>query len=282
MPIPTEPQSSESYSLSTEERRCLAALADEGGFGQSALRDGFVALARRTKGITLAVSLIRAHTADRLVERGLAEWIARGNAARLHITPEGRAAFSNNGQLGLRKDNASARHQELELRSIEEPEGRRDVVVNRRESPLLWLARRKGADGQPLIAASAFAAGERLRMDFESAGLSPRMNIDWARFGMGTTARSGSEGNASEAMISARMRMRKAVAALGDQFAGPVIDICCFLKGLEHVERERGWKQRTARHVLAQGLARLAKHYGLSDEGRGPDQSRQIRIAIMS
>ena len=62
MTVKTEPQTTQNPSLSSEERRCLVALADEGGFGARAMRDGYLALAKRHKGITLAVSLVRART----------------------------------------------------------------------------------------------------------------------------------------------------------------------------------------------------------------------------
>jgi len=269
-----ETSSPQSSSLTSEERRCLEALAVEGGFGARALREGYLALARRHKGITLAVSLERARTGDRLVDRGFAEWIAWGSALRLLIATAGRAAFSN-----FERPKELLRQIDVFLQSIEAPEGRRDVYFNQRESPLLWLARRKGAQGQPLISTTAFVAGERLRADFERAGLSPRVSIDWSRFGMGASSRGGSETNASDAMLAARMWMRKAIDAMGERLAGPVIDICCFLKGLELVERERGWKKRSAKHVLAEGLAILAHHYGLGEEAKGSLSSGEIRVA---
>ncbi len=140
------------------------------------------------------------------------------------------------------------------------------------ESPLAWLARRRGADGRPLLPAAAFAAGDRLRTDFTRAGLSPRMTADWSGL-PSASARAGGKATETEAILAARQRFRRALAATGPEFAGLLVDVCCFLKPLESVERERGWPARSAKVVLGLGLARLADHYGLARVARGPAAS---------
>ena len=163
------------------------------------------------------------------------------------------------------------RHMELETRAVEAADGPVQVLVNAAESPLAWLRRRRGADGRPLVDDAAFAAGERLRADIARAGLQPRLTLDWTR-GPGGGARGPAD--VADATLDARQRVAEAARAVGSDLAGLLIDVCGFLKGLETVERERGWPPRSAKVVLLIGLSRLAEHYGIATEARGPDRSR--------
>ncbi len=143
------------------------------------------------------------------------------------------------------------------------------VELDLDESPLGWLARRRGRDGRAFIAPAQLLAGERLRMDFTRAQMSPRLTADWnapARRGRGSAPGL----TFSEVVLAARERVSRAVEAAGPEFAGLLLDVCCFLKGLEEVERERGWPARTGKIVLGLGLDRLARHYGIADGARGP------------
>jgi hypothetical protein len=80
----------------------------------------------------------------------------------------------------------------------------------------------------------------------------------------------------TDLVIASRQRVRLAMEACGPEFSGLLMDVCCFLRGLEEVERERGWPLRSAKIVLQLALDRLARHYGLRDEARG-DASARVR-----
>lgn len=145
------------------------------------------------------------------------------------------------------------------------------VELDLDESPLGWLARRRTRDGRPFLAPAQLLAGERLRTDFTRAQMTPRLTADWnapARRGRGSAPGL----SFSEAMLAARERVGRAVEAAGPEFSGLLLDVCCFLKGLEEVERERGWPARTAKVVLTLGLERLARHYGLANVAEGPQR----------
>lgn len=147
--------------------------------------------------------------------------------------------------------------------------GRISVMVDEAESPLAWLARRRGRDGRPLIEAHQLLAGERLRIDFTHAHLMPRTTSDWSN-PMESGGRGGAHAAAAaDVTVAARQRVHRALDAIGPEFSGLLLDVCCFLKRLEDVERERIWPARSAKVVLQLGLDRLARHYGYAAQAKG-------------
>ena len=165
-------------------------------------------------------------------------------------------------------DRFRARHLDLAQRQVEGPNGAAGVTVDEGESPLAWLARRKGRDGRALIEPVQLLAGERLRAEFTRAQLMPRITSNWSA-SVADGPRGASPPTFTEAVTAARQRVRQALDAVGPEFAGLLLDVCCFLKGLADVERERCWPSRSGKVVLQLGLDRLARHYGLGAVARG-------------
>ena len=119
-----------------------------------------------------------------------------------------------------------------------------------------------------MLADTEFDAGERLRADFWFAQMTPRTTMNWSAVSptrrgrrFGAAPRSGSE--ISDNAVAAAERVRRALAGVGPELAGVLIDVCCHLRGLEDAERAAGWPQRSAKIVLQLALTRLARHYGL-------------------
>ena len=166
-------------------------------------------------------------------------------------------------------DARRAEHLTLASREVMTESGVARVMVNDSESPHAWLARRKGRDGHAMIGHNQFIAGEKLRADFTRGHLAPRVTSSWSGIARGKNCGGGDAGTMTDVVIAARQRVRLALEACGPEFSGILLDVCCFLRGLEDVERERGWPARSAKVVLQLALDRLARHYGLHDNARG-------------
>ena len=129
------------------------------------------------------------------------------------------------------------------------------------ESPRARLARRRGRDGAAFLTAEEVEAGERLRGHFTRGQLMPGISQRWDAQPRGQGSRGG--GDVSDSAIDARRRVDAAIEAVGPELSGVLLDFCCFLKGLETIERERQWPVRSAKLLLKAGLGVLARHYGL-------------------
>lgn len=154
-------------------------------------------------------------------------------------------------------------HRDVEQGLVEQDGAAISVSVNHAESPLSVIARRRDRDGRRFLTDDEFRAGERLRSDYTRGQLMPRVGANWqasVASGRGRGERGGAA-ELTEASLAARQRVESAIRAVGPELAGVLVDICCYLKGLETVERERGWPVRSAKIVLKSALAALARHY---------------------
>src|SRR5471032_2446721 len=118
-------------------------------------------------------------------------------------------------------DRFRSQHLNLAQRQMATEQGRATVTIDESESPLAWLARRRGRDGRALIEPQQLQAGERLRADFTRAHLMPRTTSNWASpISSGRRGAGGDRAAAfAETMVAARQRVHQALDAAGPEFA---------------------------------------------------------------
>lgn len=144
------------------------------------------------------------------------------------------------------------------LASVSGARGRRSVTVNLAESPLGWLRARGHVD------ARQFEAGERLRSDYETASLGPRVTMQWDASPSGGGRRGAPDAlDPTLAQIAAKRRFDAAIAAAGPGLADILWRVVCACEGLPLAEKTLGWPARAGKLVLGIALNRLADHYGL-------------------
>ncbi|TXN23687.1 MULTISPECIES: DUF6456 domain-containing protein [Methylobacterium] len=253
--------------LGREAERLLGQLAEAGAYALAdPIEPEMLILRGGGVGISLGGGRFAAASGQVLERAGLAEREG-GRQQRLVLSDAGRARLR-------RKDwpaEIACLAQHLDL--VVDTSGDGPVLRDASESPLAWMARRRGRDGAPLIDAAAYEAGERLRRDLTLAAMLPRTGPDWARPKVdGGGPRDPA--SASDRRIAAKSRVDRALEAVGNDLSGLLIDLCGFLKGLERIESERRWPARSAKVVARIALGRLAEHYGLGREATGPERSR--------
>lgn len=141
------------------------------------------------------------------------------------------------------------------------PDGREmRLATNRGESPIAWLARRRGPDGRPWLSPAQVMAAERLREDFEQAGVQGRLTMDWLAGPRDGAARGPS---GPPRVSSARRRVRKALEAVGPGLREMLEQICLYGSALQAAERALGAPARSGKTTLRLALDRLARHYRL-------------------
>jgi hypothetical protein len=200
--------------------------------------------------ISAPISVIEQLARDDLVMR---------HRVRLELSPLG---ISASKRASSSEDPFRDQHMDLDHRPFRTASGYTSLQVNMAESPLAQLARRKNRAGEPFLTEAEFLAGERLRSDYTRGQIMPRLGANWEA-SVSSGPRGGDDGfaNLTDAALSARIRVDKALEAVGPELAGPLVDVCCFLKGLEQVEAERGWPARSAKLLLKTALAALSRHY---------------------
>lgn len=130
---------------------------------------------------------------------------------------------------------------------------RRSVTVNLAESPLAWLHSRGHLDDR------LFDAGERLRADFERAGIAPGITMRWEAVRIRGTADSGL--SPTERQIAARQRFDGAIRVAGKGLEDILGRVVCAGETLAGAENALSWPTPSGKLVLKLALDRVADFY---------------------
>jgi hypothetical protein len=196
-----------------------------------------------------------------VLELGLSAGLLRRENDRLFAQPAA-SAFLKRAMIEERDEIFLEQHRDCKVVSVEIEGQRQTARRNELSSPLLALLRLKDRDGKLFFPADTIEAGERLASDFHRGQLSPRITASWEpRLAKRTKGQANGAQDLTDTAVAARMRFSRAADAMGPELAGVAIDICCFEKGLEVVERERQWPVRSAKLMLRTALQSLARHY---------------------
>lgn len=219
----------------------------------------------RDSGIYVEVVIDESSEARRIerpvLEEGLSAGLLRVDNGRL-TAQETAAAFLRRAMVKERDEIFQEQHRRCDVAAVEIKGVRQTVRRNDLSSPLLALGRLKDRGGESFFPAEAVDAGERLARDFHRGQLSPRVTASWEpRVASRVKGHNNAAQDLSDSAMAARLRFSKAAEAMGPELSGVAIDVCCFEKGLELVERERQWPVRSAKLMLRTALLALARHY---------------------
>lgn len=244
--------------VASEARRALARLAATGAYAvpsgpseAGADRWDILSARRGTSGSMLQVSRL---AIERCLRKG---WLKRdktGDGKRLRISAA-----------GLREAQAEQKAATRARTSKGKP-GPAAPDQDEQAGVLAWLRRRREKGGRAVFTEVQFNAAERLAADFWNAQLMPRTTANWSAMAPSQRTRRSAPGAGVEMadwVVAARVRVTKALDAVGPELAGILVDVCCFDKRLEAVGQEAGWPERSARVVMDLALTRLARHYGM-------------------
>lgn len=143
--------------------------------------------------------------------------------------------------------------------------------VNLGESPLSRLVSGDRAFLEP----HQIEAGERVRGLVERAQLRTRTTMNYSGEATGGRRQRNAAETVTDMAVDARRALDGIHRALPVECAGVVMDVCGWLKGLQQVERERGWPRRSAKLVLRIGLEQVAQKMGLGPHAVGRERVPQ-------
>jgi len=173
------------------------------------------------------------------------------------------AKVKNNKNMGATvTDPFVSQHQRTEAVSKRRDGKLKKLKVNMAESPLGWLRKRKGRNGQYLISEDQFEAAERLRGDFDLSSQNKQLVANYDGVAISKNMRAAPTTlTYTEFQLDARTRFDKAVAYVGAGLSDSLIRTCCHLEGFEEGEKTLGWPSRSMKLVIVMALNRLVEHY---------------------
>ena len=179
---------------------------------------------------------------------------------RIFATSEARSWLRRH--MAAREEAYLDQHRIIEIAETTVAGERTPVRINAAESPLALLSRLRDRAGNAWFPTDCVLAGERLARDFQFAALQPKITQSYEpRTGEKIRPGPGGAAELGDNVLAARGRVALAVDAMGPDLSGVVLDVCCFEKGLETVERERQWPARSAKLMLRTALMQLHRHY---------------------
>lgn len=132
----------------------------------------------------------------------------------------------------------------------------RQVRVNVAENPVDWLAARG------MVTEAQQRAAEKLRFDYERAGLGANVTMNWEAGPMAKSRSGARAGDASLARMDAHQRFHGAMDAVGAGLGDICWRVICGGEGIGMAEKGLGWPARSGKLVLGMALDRLARFYG--------------------
>lgn len=158
-------------------------------------------------------------------------------------------------QLGSSAGIAASRRTVIE-QVIQGPDGKEhQVAVNVGESPASWLFTRK------MLTRRQYDAAEALRRDWEKAGMSARVTMNWDVVSVPRSMRNAAALEPSVSQLSARDRLNGALASAGPGLMDILWRVVCARQGMVAAERALNWPARAGKLVLGFALDRVADYY---------------------
>lgn len=254
--------------LHREARRILQSLSEAGAVLAVAADMDKAVVVRETEAGSNRIAVVDRHIAEAMALKNWIVCAVPGRISRYKITGAGKIALEQLQRDATGEETTFAETEAAFLgadRDAQTAAARTRKRYGTVETPLMLLARRRGADGARFLSEDLVRAGERLREDFEMAQVTLPPEAEWDVV-LAAFDDSGTDAQA-RATVAARLSVRRALEDLGPGLSDVTLRCCCFLEGLESAEKKMGWSARSGKIVLRIALQRLKRHYdALGDE----------------